>query len=82
MFDRLADEPERADTRFVLALLLVRRRVLRIEESRRDGDQEVLVLWCPRRHADYELRAVAPSAERAQAIQAELEGLLQMEATA
>jgi hypothetical protein len=82
LFDRLADEPDRADTRFILALLLVRRRVLRIEESHREGDQEVLLLSCPRRHAEYELRATAPSGERAQAIQAELEGLLQVEVTA
>jgi hypothetical protein len=32
LFDQLAEQPEQADLRYVLALLLVRRRVLRVEE--------------------------------------------------
>jgi hypothetical protein len=82
LFDRLGEMPDRADARFVLALLLVRRRVLRIEESEHFGEQERLLLSCPRRHAEYEVIAAAPDEERAHEIQAELETLLQTEASA
>jgi hypothetical protein len=82
LFDRLGELPDRADARFVLALLLVRRRVLRIEESEHLGEQERLLLSCPRRHAEYEVIAATPDEGRAQEIQAELEALLQTEASA
>jgi len=39
LFDQLADQPEQADLRYVLALLLVRRRVLRVEEVTGIGSQ-------------------------------------------
>jgi hypothetical protein len=41
-------EPGRVRFRYVVALLLMRRRRLKFEEARRDGDQEVLVLRCAR----------------------------------
>ena len=41
-------EPNRIRFRYVVALLLMRRRRLRFEETRRDGPQEVLVLRCTR----------------------------------
>jgi hypothetical protein len=82
LFDRLGEMSDRADARFVLALLLVRRRVLRIEESEHVGAQERLLLSCPRRHAEYEVIAEAPDEERAREIQVELESLLQTEASA
>lgn len=82
LFDRLGERSDRADARFVLALLLVRCRVLRIEESEHVGVQERLLLSCPRRHAEYEVIAEAPDEERAREIQVELESLLQTEASA
>lgn len=41
-------EPGKQSFRFVLALLLIRRRRLRLEESGRDGGQELLTLRCTR----------------------------------
>jgi hypothetical protein len=79
LFDRLGELPERADARFVLALLLVRRRVLRIEESEHLGEHERLLLSCPRRHTEYEVLAMPPDEDRAREIQAELQTLLQLE---
>ncbi len=77
-FDELAEQPERQDMRYVLALLLVRRRVMRVEEERRDPQTgEVLVLYCPRRDATYEVSAVVPDAERVEQIQQELAKLLE-----
>jgi hypothetical protein len=47
------DDPARLSFRYVLALLLMRRRRLRLEESRREGTQEVLCLRCARSGARY-----------------------------
>lgn len=47
-FQRLDGEllPEKLNFRFVVALLLVRRRRMRLEDSRKDGNQQVLVVRC------------------------------------
>ena len=49
-FQRLEGElePNRIRFRYVVALLLMRRRRLKFEETRQDGSQEVLVLRCTR----------------------------------
>ena len=41
-------EPHRIRFRYVVALLLMRRRRLRFEETQRDGGQEMLILRCIR----------------------------------
>jgi hypothetical protein len=77
-WDELAAQPERQDMRYVLTLLLVRRRVFRLEEEKLDEQgREVLVVDCPRREATYEVPAVMPEAERIDKIQEELAALLQ-----
>jgi len=77
-FDELAEQPEKQDMRYVLSLLLVRRRVMRHEETREDEQgREVLVLYCPRRETTYEVPAVSPrQPERIDEIQQELAALL------
>lgn len=77
--DQRADDPEsHGDMRYVLGLLLVRRRVLRQEESETDEDgNEVLVLYSPRRETTYRLPAVIPHGERINEIQDELARLLE-----
>jgi len=77
-FDELADQPDKQDMRYVLALLLVRRRVMRLEEEQHDAPSgEVLVLHCPRRDANYEVPVVMPDPARAEVIQEELARLLE-----
>ena len=77
-FDELAEQPDKQDMRYVLALLLVRRRVLRLEESRVDGQGgEVIVVYCPRRETTYEVPAVVPERSRIDEIQEELARLLE-----
>src|SRR3954452_8536939 len=58
LFDQLADKSKQQDLRYVLALLLVRRRVLRVDvtnESRHEGDTapnyaaKMMTLYCPKR---------------------------------
>ncbi|HLA84656.1 MAG TPA: hypothetical protein VJL29_07670 [Thermoguttaceae bacterium] len=76
-FDELENQPDKQDVRYVLSLLLVRRRVMRHEETERDADgRELLVLYCPRRDETYRVPAVAPTPVRATQIQQELAQLL------
>lgn len=78
LFDELAEQPEQHDVRYVLALLLVRRRVMRMEEPDPEGQaEEVMVLYCPRRDETYRVPVVLPDAERAEAIQRQIGQLLE-----
>jgi hypothetical protein len=77
-FERLSEDPAADDARYVLALLLVRRRVLRIEGHEQDASgQGVLVLHCPRNEAQYRVVEVTPAPDRTAAIQRQLAELLQ-----
>ena len=77
LLEALETQSERHDLRYVLALLLIRRRVVRLEETERDeAGRETLQLYCPRRETTYRVVVAAPSEERTAAIQEELAGLL------
>ena len=76
-FEELQDQPEKKDVRYVLALLMVRRRVLRVEdEEANDQGSQRLTLYCARREKSYELDVVEPDRQRQQEIQEELAQLL------
>lgn len=76
-FEQLADDTEKADTRYVLALLMIRRRIVRQEATEADGeDGEMFVLYCPRNDREYRVPVVAPSQQRIEEIQNELTELL------
>jgi hypothetical protein len=76
-FQRLDGDDRQADLRFLLALLMVRRRILRLEQTERSpsGD-EVLVLYCPRNETEYRVLSRMPTESRAAEIQTELSQLL------
>jgi hypothetical protein len=77
-WDELAEQPDKQDMRYVLTLLLVRRRVFRLEEEKFDAEgRELIVVYCPRRELTYHVPAVPPDAERIEQIQEELAALLQ-----
>ena len=77
-FERLEDQLDRLDVRFVLALLMVRRRILRLEESNaNEQGQEVMALFCPRNEKQYQVIVASPPADRMQQIQEELARLLE-----
>ena len=77
-FERLTEESGSEDARYVLALLLVRRRVLRVESHERDSDgREILVLHCNRNESQYRVVETMPAPERAATIQQQLAELLQ-----
>ncbi|MGE3778679.1 MAG: hypothetical protein AB7F89_15965 [Pirellulaceae bacterium] len=76
-FLRLEGDTANEDVRYVLALLMIRRRILRLEhtEPTESGD-ELLVLFCARNDTEYRVRAVVPSDARATEIQTRLTELL------
>jgi hypothetical protein len=77
LLESLEPREEMQDMRYVLSLLLIRRRVVRLEETERDSaGREVSVLYCPRRETTYRVASVMPSAERTIQIQDELSRLL------
>jgi len=70
---QLLDDEPNADLRYVLALLLVRHRVMRQEEIAREGDgSETLVLYCPRNEETYRVTVAPPVEERVATIQRHL----------
>jgi hypothetical protein len=83
LFDQLAERPKCEDMRYVLALLLVRRRVLRHDgpalpaaEPLPSNDVPTMTVFCPLRDASYEVPVVMPSDERIAEIQQQLGELL------
>ena len=76
-FEQLDGMPDKLDARYLLSLLMIRRRVVRLEETKADAQgTEVLVLYCPRRESTYEVVVAPPDEARAQQIQDELAALL------
>jgi len=76
-FTEAESDPTRQDLRYVLALLMTRRRIVRHESTETDENGEQwLVLYCPRNEAQYRVKVVLPTEERVQEIQRDLERLL------
>jgi hypothetical protein len=80
LFAELEDSPEQYDLRYVLTLLLIRRRLMRLEETVQDDEAnpgaETMVLYCPRDEQTYRVRVVDPSEPRVAEIQDYLGKLL------
>lgn len=80
-FEQLAGQVEKADMRYVLTLLMIRRRIVRLEDTESDeAGGEHLVVFCPRNEVEYRVPVVTPNATRAAAIQEELAKLLYADA--
>jgi hypothetical protein len=80
-FERLHEEanPTREGLRFVLALLLVRKRRLEIEETRPDDDGDLLVLTGTRGEGRFEVRDPRLDADEIERLQGELDAHLMVE---
>ena len=77
-FDELSEQPDKQDMRYVLTLLLIRRRVFRLEEEHHDADgNEVLTVYCPRRDTAYTIPAIMPEQSKIDDIQRQLTALLE-----
>jgi hypothetical protein len=76
-FQQLEGQSDRQDVRYVLALLMIRRRILRMEDTERDeSGTEFLILFCSRNDTEYRVPSMQLTSSRVQAIQDELVGLL------
>ena len=74
---QLLEQGTDRDTAFVLALLVVRRRVMKLEETVKDDQgREVMVLFCPKGEDRHHVPVVQPTAKRIQEIQEHLAKLL------
>jgi hypothetical protein len=81
-FQQLEEQAGQEDIRYVLTLLMVRRRILRLEESEiDDAGRELLVVFCPRNETEYRVPVVTPDPQRAREIQEELAKMLFADAT-
>jgi hypothetical protein len=76
LFDQLADQPDQIDLRYVLALLLVRRRVLRVEDVSGETLHEIMRVYCAKRDATYDVIVNMPTGARVDQIQQQLSDLL------
>jgi len=65
-------EPDRVQFRYIVALLLLRRKRLKFEDARVEGDMEILRLRCPRTRRQYEVVNPRLSDEEMAAVQEEV----------
>jgi hypothetical protein len=89
LFDEMADRQDQEDLRYVLTLLLIRRRVLRLDlpaealqpgRSGAQSDAETMFVYCPKRDATYEVPVAMPGEARIDEIQQRLGELLAADA--
>lgn len=76
-FESLADDPAKRDTRFILSLLMLRRRLFsqREIETNPDGSEEI-IYDCSRNNKEYRVTVVELSENRMEQVQNELAELL------
>ena len=93
LFDELSNQSDADETRYIVALLLIRRRVFREEPHEASAGPELpgvdceaeqahehLSVFCPRRDQTYRMRVATPDAARTEQIQAHLVDLLYADA--
>ena len=77
LFLQWSGDAHREDIRYILALLLIRRRVFRFADTSNDVEAGgVLTVDCPRRNETYTVKVAIPDAARTESIQDELAQLL------
>lgn len=78
LFHELEHNPEQQDMCYVLALLLIRRRLFRLEEPDEEAEaaEETMVVYCPREEATYKIPVTEPDEARVVEIQDQLANLL------
>jgi hypothetical protein len=77
LFEALEDRPAEVAFRYLLGLLLLRRKIVRREESRHDDlGRELITLHCQRRDKDYEVVVAEPNADQTVKLQEQMLNLL------
>ncbi len=81
LFKQRLEQPDKQDETYVLALLMIRRRILRLEQSREDDEgNETFLLSSARDDSTYEVLVTVPTSQRVAEIQEQLAELLYSEA--
>jgi hypothetical protein len=81
-FEQVQGEPAKEEFCYVLALLMIRRRIFKLELTERDEQgRETLLVYCARNDTEYRIPAAIPDSARVQAIEQELAELLFARAT-
>jgi hypothetical protein len=76
-FLELEGRADSQDTRYILTLLMLRRRVVRLEETETDDQgRECLVVYCSRNETEYRVAVIPPTEPRVAEIQQQLANLL------
>ena len=78
LFDQLGDRLEKQEMRYVLVLLLIRRRIFRLEkeETMVETGEKAMVVYCPKREMTYHIPVANPSEEQVEQMQETLTSLL------
>jgi hypothetical protein len=77
LFEQLALQPENADMRYVLALLLIRRRQFRYEREEEDEQgQKKLIVYAIKENVTYEIPVAMPDKKRLEEVQEQLSLLI------
>ena len=71
-FDQLSDQMQKLEMRYVLTLLLIRRRLFRLEREEDVAGKKKLVVYCSKRDCYYEICTTIPSEEKTEEVQGEL----------
>ena len=70
LFDQLANQPDKIDVRYVLALLLIRRRLFRYErEEEAETGEKTLVVYSLKQNLTLEIPVAMPNATRLKEVQ-------------
>jgi hypothetical protein len=77
LFEQLSSQPENADMRYVLALLLIRRRQFRYEREEEDEKgQKKLVVYAIKENVTYEIPVAMPDEQRLEEVRKQLSLLI------
>ncbi|MDR2705499.1 MAG: hypothetical protein LBC02_06945 [Planctomycetaceae bacterium] len=77
LFEQLSLQPENADMRYVLALLLIRRRQFRYErEEENENGQKKLIVYAIKENTTYEIPVAMPDRKRLEDVQKQLSSLI------
>lgn len=76
LFDDLTDQPDKADIRYILTLLMIRRRIFRFEQPKKESVADQIVVYDIRRETSYSIPVVQPDDEQKETIQEYLNSLL------
>ena len=74
-----ADEPHKINMRYLLGLLLMRKRVLKFDEVEREGDNDYLILTHRREDVTYRILDPHLSEQELEDLQAQMETVIGME---